>query len=104
MRAKGGYKLGVPFGIVAPYTAFSSEVSRCHTPTVLDLIEEPLDQVARLVKICAIDREADTVGTLAPSSPMPWRTRNRERAPSLMQGCAVNSRIHMLSSLTLTCL
>ena len=28
-------------------------VSGCHPPTVLDLIEESLDQVARLVKIWA---------------------------------------------------
>jgi hypothetical protein len=53
---------------------------------------------------CAINREADTVKTLAPSSPMPWRTRTANVMPHLMQGCAVNSRIHMLSSLTLTCL
>jgi hypothetical protein len=26
-------------------------IAGCHTPTVLDLVEEPLDQVARTVKI-----------------------------------------------------
>src|SRR5215470_2024547 len=38
-------------------------VAGCHTPTVLDLVEEPLDQVASAVEIRA---EADRLATIAP--------------------------------------